>query len=800
MMKLSAAGLLIFATLPFQTLYAQAPSPAGPAPRPGNQNPPGNRPAPGAGDVNVPVPPRGPQDKGFSYVDEGDHYVFSFEEPSATPAPDAQLSLLGFIKIFQQMTNTPYYIKKDVLGKLETLKVTLLGSKRVPKTRVLDFFQQILKINEFVLVLDGHPDAGVWVITDLKGPDRIAIRTQARYIPPEEIPNYATQSAVLVATVIAVEHTNAREISASLRPFFPDNQLETVANIGNAQALLVYGFGPTVFSIYNLLKLVDTPPDTPKPIFQVLDVVHTSAEEMSQILDDLVEKRRSTGAATGASGANLQGTQAELKIRVDSRSNSLLIVGLEEDVKPVMEMVAKIDRPQPEPESDFHVYMLKNVKAEELQKTLEDFVNKSFQAQQQQAGSTGGAGRTGGATTGGGGVSRELKPIITAEKVSNALLITANKTRWIEIRDMIDTLDRRQSQVLLETALIELTTTDAIRLGVELGIVDLPSADASKGFGITNFGLSQLIDTDGDNFSDTRIPDNTLQGITGGVISGPDFSIPILIQAIRTVSNSNVLSIPSVLVNNNEHAMVSSKDLVPTGNQTFSGVNGSNNTGFGGYQDAGITLEITPSISAQSYLRLELALKVANFTAAQGANPALPPPKTEREIKTTVYLPNESTMVIGGIQVDNKLESKSSVPILGDIPILSWLFSSHSDSQNRRSLYFFATPHILNDVEFADLQNLSYQKKLDARAYIGDDRIRLVDPAFRPIDPGADPTSGAALESGIFEIPLYRSPKTGEITPSEAGIPIPPTTYPNSNNPGSNNPGAGGPGNEKPKD
>ena len=205
-------------------------------------------------------------------------------------------------------------------------------------------------------------------------------------------------------------------------------------------------------------------------------------------------------------------------------------------------------------------------------------------------------------------------------------------------------------------------------------------------------------------------------------------------------------------MNNNEHATVSSKDLVPTGNQTFSGTNGSNNVAFSGYQDAGITLEITPSISAQSYLRLELSLKVANFLAKTDTNPAFPPPKTEREVLTTVYLPNESTMVVGGIQVDNATDTKSSVPLLGDIPILGFLFSSHSNENNRRALYFFATPHILNDVEFADLQNLTYQRKLEARTYIGDDRMKIVDPAFKAIEPTAD-NLGNAVNSGLFEIP-----------------------------------------------
>ncbi len=735
--------------------------------RPGAPNAGDGAPAAGADPAQDPTKPLGD-----AVVEDENSFVLTFDE-SVEGAEG--LNVLKFIKFCQQKTGINFYIKRDLVPKLEQMKILMLGPKRVPKAKFYDFFQSILKINDLVLVLEGGPETGVWVITDTKGPDRAGLRNSARYIAPEEIPNYATQPGVLVTTVITVEYTNAREISASLRPFFPDNNLETVTNIGNANALLVTGFGPTVFSIQNLLKLIDTPPTEPKPLFHVIEIQHTSADEVSQILDDLIEKRRSgTVQAQGAGGGVLQGQAPELKIRVDGRSNQLLVVGLEADVRQVMEIVARLDKSQPEPESDFHVYRLKNVKAEDLQKTLEDFINKSFQAQQT-SGAAGGGGRAGAQGTTSTSASRELKPVVVPEKVSNSLLVTATKTRWLEILDMIERLDRRQAQVLLETALVELTTTDALRLGVELGIVNLPpdGSDVSKGFGITNFGLSSLIDTDGDNFPDTRIPDSSLQGITGGILSGPDFGIPALLQALRTVTDSNVLSIPSVLVNNNERARVSSKDLIPTATTTNS-VNVGTQTTFGGYQEAGITLEITPSISAQSYLRLEISLQVANFTAPQGQNANIPPPKVEREVYTTVYLPNESTMVIGGIQLDNSNKSKTGIPILGDLPIIGFLFSRHDDDSMRRSLYFFVTPHILTDVEFADLQNISYQKKLDARAYIGDDRLRLVDPSFRPIEPTEDGESGSAtLESGVFEIPLYRRPAGGEVVPAEVGI-LPP--------------------------
>lgn len=744
-----------------------APNPTAPAPTGPNRQTPGGRPGPGA----PTTPPGGAAPAGqetpkeFMTV-EGDDFVFEFDETEGIP-------LKHFIKNCEQVTGIPFYVKREVNAKIDSIKVMMIGKKRVPRAKLYDFFQSIMKINDLVMVLEGSPETGIAVISDIKGPERTQIRSQARYIAPEEIPAYSTQPATLVTTVIQIEHTQAREISASLRPFFPDSGLETVTNVGNANALLVTGFGPTVFSISNLLKLIDTPPDEPKKLFEVIELQHASADEVAQILDELIEKRRGAAGAPqqGVTGTALQGQQLELKIKVDGSSNSLLVVGLDEDVRQVLEIVARIDKPQPEPESDFHVYVLRNVKADELATTIQDFITQSFQQATQAGAGAGAGGRAPGAAAPSGSPTREARPVVKADKVSNSLLVTATKTRWLEVRDLIERLDRRQAQVLLETALIELTTNDAIALGVELGFVSLPPAgsDVSKGFGITNFGLSTLIDTDNDNFPDTRVPNSSLQGVTGGILSGPDFGIPVLLQALRTRSDSNVLSIPSVLVNNNERALVSSKDQIPTA-QTTNTANIGSQTSFSGYQEAGITLEITPSISAQNYLRLDLSLRVSNFTAAQGANPTIPPPKTERELKTTVYLPNESTMVIGGIQVDNTLKSKSSIPLLGDIPILSWLFSSHSDTNTKRSLYFFVTPHILSDVEFADLQNLSYQRKLDARAYIGDERMRIVDPQFRPIQPGAGPGSAPSYDSGIFEIPLYRSPRAGEVAPAEIGV------------------------------
>ncbi|HKE02269.1 MAG TPA: secretin N-terminal domain-containing protein, partial [Planctomycetota bacterium] len=398
------------------TTATQPPTAIPPGPLPGRQQPPTAVPpatAPGAR-AGQPQQPA----SGLQVTQEGDDYVFNFE---AVAGPDG-VPLKDFVNMCNTITKIPFYIRKEVETKLAQQKVNIIGMKRVPVVRFYDFFQSLLKINDLVLVLEGGPESGVWQIADLKGQDRNVIKNSARYISPEEIQQYAAQPGILLTTVLALQYANAREISASLRPLFPDNQIETVISLGNTNGLLVTGFGPTVSNLQQLMRLIDTPPSEPKPIFEVIQVEHASADELVQILDDLIEKRRpgaATPAATGVSGAQIAGQAPELKIRADGRSNTLLVVGLQDDVQQVLEIVARVDKAQPEPESDFHVYTLKNVKSVDFAKVLTDFIDKSHQAVTTGAPTQTGGGRGGTTATPSSGGQRESKPVVVADESSN---------------------------------------------------------------------------------------------------------------------------------------------------------------------------------------------------------------------------------------------------------------------------------------------------------------------------------------------------------------------------------------------
>ncbi|MCK5942190.1 MAG: type II secretion system protein GspD [Planctomycetes bacterium] len=347
---------------------------------------------------------------------------------------------------------------------------------------------------------------------------------------------------------------------------------------------------------------------------------------------------------------------------------------------------------------------------------------------------------------------------------------------------LIDKLDQRQPQVLIEAALVELTTGDLDRFGVELGLLDLPSGDQTdftRGFGFTSFGQSAFQDSDDDGIADTRLPDfdNPLQGVTGGIISGDGFAVPVLINALSTDDKANILSLPSVLVNNNETAIVRTTESRPT--QTQNQGTATTQSGVGAPREAGITLEISPTISPNNYLRLNITLEVSRFVGAFDPNSVTGGGITlSRYIQTQVTMPSDATMIIGGVIEDSESASDGGIPILKDIPILGILFRRSENTSNKTNLYFFVTPTILDEDSFQDLYHVSLQKKLEAQDYIGERRLRIIDRRWSGTPSGGARTledMGSTIEDldaqGEYEMPTYRRNRVAP-GPSAPGEPL----------------------------
>jgi general secretion pathway protein D len=240
-------------------------------------------------------------------------------------------------------------------------------------------------------------------------------------------------------------------------------------------------------------------------------------------------------------------------------------------------------------------------------------------------------------------------------------------------------------------------TTDNFSLGVELSSLKFCGENTSLVF--SSFGLSTL---------DTKTGVPAINPGVGfnGVLLAPD-AVNVVIHALASDSHSRVMSAPKVLVNDNATATLSSIAEEP-----FSSINVLNTVStnsFGGYASAGTTITVTPHIAEGDHLEINYQLTVSSFTGS--GTGTTPPPRSSDTLSSTIRVPDGHTVIVGGLLTETFAESSSHVPLIGDVPVVGWLFGTQDHSKSKVRLYAFIRPTILRHEDFEDLKYLSGQDR-----------------------------------------------------------------------------------------
>jgi general secretion pathway protein D len=290
---------------------------------------------------------------------------------------------------------------------------------------------------------------------------------------------------------------------------------------------------------------------------------------------------------------------------------------------------------------------------------------------------------------------------VTADPNTNTIIVVAPPQIQRTYEELIHHLDKRRPQVLIECTLVDVNTTNDFTLGVE--ILAKGSAGATDFLGFSRFGLSELT-------ADQRLRIVPGTGFNGAVISS-DIG-DVIIQALAKNSRARVVSAPRILVNDNATGTLSSIAEAPyVSINTAVGTIAT--TSFAGYAQAGTEVTVTPHISDADYLQLEYTVALNSFTG-QGSN-GIPPPRQTNAVDSEVTIPDGSMIIVGGLNRQNLSKTVNAVPILGEIPILEYLFSSRAESKQEGTLFIFLRPTILRDDQFADLKYLSEKDASAAR-------------------------------------------------------------------------------------
>lgn len=291
------------------------------------------------------------------------------------------------------------------------------------------------------------------------------------------------------------------------------------------------------------------------------------------------------------------------------------------------------------------------------------------------------------------GRGEPLPLTLTADRDTNTLIAIGEARLLAQLEKIIERLDVRQPQVLLEVLVISLNEGDTLDLGVELQKLEISGNTLIRLSSLFGLGSPTLGAGGG------GLPSTAGRGFTGVVLNPGDFTV--LVRALETLNQGRAVTMPWVLVNNNQHGTLDAVVEEP-----FISTNASDTvatTSFGGTTPAGTQVTVTPQIGKGDHLVLEYAVSLSSFVG-EASTPGIPPPRQQNSIQSVVTIPDGYTVAVGGLEVINEADAVSQVPWISDIPILGEAFKNRSRSNSRSRLYAFIRANIMRHAEFEDLK------------------------------------------------------------------------------------------------
>lgn len=650
-----------------------------------NQETFGNRPG------NTPSSPKNPK-----YVNLNPETAFGPEIVESFDFPDTDI--MEITRHMQKLTGINLILDKDVKGKVSIIAPTpiTVGDAWKAYLAALNMAgYSLIKTGAFYKVINSR---------------------DIRYTPTKIYTgNYTPDTENYVMRVISLKSVSAAEIARNFRPFM--SRYGRIIDIKQTNTIIIADTGSNINRLAKMVKFLDVPGH--EESLQIVRVKNSSAQEIAKLLDNILKggsggQGARPGTATprfSATGSGSESTSVISRIIAEPRTNSIIAMANAEGAKQLRELIVKLDVKLVSSSSNrVHVYYLNYGDSEELSKTLGSIVSGANPSQGgggATAGAAGGGSRFSSFSSSGGGdnpiFSAEVK--ITSDKNNNALVVTASPTDWLTLKDVISRLDIPRDQVYVEGLILEANVTKNRAFGVEYAGAYGQGTAQRAGFLTPSSAQNGLL-----GLLTSGVP-QSVGGLVAGVGLGPSRTIELknaqgqsagttrvnavsaLIKAIASHGSSNILATPQILAMDNTEATFEVGDTNPIVNQTIGQGTSAFNTVD---QEAKLTLKITPQINKVTrFVRLKINQKIDDFKASPSGDASRGLPKSTRSAVTEVMVRDRDTIAMGGLLRDREVVQNSKIPVLGDIPVLGWLFKNKSRQIEKVNLLFFMTPKIL---------------------------------------------------------------------------------------------------------
>ncbi|HTN33071.1 MAG TPA: type II secretion system secretin GspD [Marinobacter sp.] len=577
----------------------------------------------------------------------------------------------AFVTQVADITGYSFVVDPRVKG-----KVTVLSSAPMNKDEIYDLFLAVLNVHGFTAI---PGEEVIKVVQQVDAKQSAESLSRFSSIPSEQ----------LITRVIQIDNANALELVPILRPLVA--KYGHLAGVAAANALIISDHASNIQRIEQIVRELDSPS---KYEVEVVQLNEAWVGDMVTLLQELAPDE--LGRAGGDNAAR------KYSVTADERSNRLILRGDQNFRDKMRGLIRQLDQPSATGGTT-KVIRLKHGNAKALAELLKGVMGELIKE------------TTGTATTAKGSTSRNSNFAVFADEGLNALVVRGEPSLMQEAEEIVAQLDVRRAQVLIEAAIVEISD----ELGSDLGVQMVVGDESGKSTPVMGTNFGNVGRSMGDVLS-AIISGSALTPAVGGVTIGAGqrdkngISWGVLLQALSTSTAANLLSTPSIITLDNQESEIIVGQNVPfrTGQSTVSGDGTTNPFTTIERRDIGLTLKVTPTISADGLVRLVVEQTTENV--ADSVDNASDIVTNKREIKTTVLADDGETIVLGGLTRDDYQVTKSKVPLLGDIPLLGRLFSSESERRVKRNLLVFLRPKILlNKGEAVEVTSGQFDKLWD---------------------------------------------------------------------------------------
>lgn len=556
------------------------------------------------------------------------------------------------IESVAEITGESFVLDPRVKG-----KVTIISPESIDKSLLYEAILSAIQVQGYQAIRDG---------------------AVTRIVPFNQSFNLAGGGqSELVTEILKVRYVQAATLIPVLKPLMSNGARVQAYNQSNY--LVVSDIRSNVDRLKMLLSDLDDPDQT---AVEVISLEHISAAEAVHIAGQLKQLQKQ-----------------ELSLVEDDLNNRVIVSGPGSARSAFKTMLESLDVPLSK-KGSVEVIYLNYSRAAELKPVLDGLLTSEILLRL--AGETTGKGKKGGA---------KAAYKVEIDELNNAIILAAPAAVIREIKNIVGKLDISRPQVLIEAVIAQLSEEQANELGS-----DLLYTSKDKGGYLTNFDglLTSLVGTGLNGTPDAAGLTTIVSGIpNSAVIAGGDFDpatgkgMGLLIQALKTDEDTNILSTPSVVTLDNEEAKLTSGEEVPFASGKYtSGANGASNP-FTTYnrEEVGILLTVKPQISKGNAIRLEIEQESSKVLTTDNNGQTT---TSKNTIKTNVMIEDGQLLVLGGLIEDNFKDGEAKVPLLGDIPLLGKLFTKSSKTENKKVTMMFIRPTIIRTP--GDAKDLSNQK------------------------------------------------------------------------------------------